>query len=28
MNEFFDALPVTIIEYTASGWKEKVLKLS
>jgi SAM-dependent MidA family methyltransferase len=28
MNEFFDALPISIIEYTAQGWREKVLKLS
>ena len=28
MNEFFDALPVTILEYTEQGWREKVLRLS
>jgi SAM-dependent MidA family methyltransferase len=28
MNEFFDALPVTILEYTKIGWREKVLKLT
>jgi hypothetical protein len=28
MNEFFDALPVTVLEYTPEGWREKVLRLS
>lgn len=28
MNEFMDALPVTIMAYTEKGWREKVLKRS
>lgn len=28
MNEFFDALPVTILEYTQNGWREKVLSVA
>ncbi len=28
MNEFFDALPTTILEYTEQGWKEKVIDKS
>jgi SAM-dependent MidA family methyltransferase len=25
MNEFFDALPTTVLEYTEQGWREKVV---
>ena len=28
MNEFFDALPVNVLEYTQEGWREKVLRIS
>jgi len=25
MNEYFDALPTTVYEYTENGWREKVI---
>ena len=25
MNEYFDALPTNIFEYTEKGWREKVI---
>jgi hypothetical protein len=28
MNEYFDALPTTVLEYTLNGWKEKVIDKS
>lgn len=28
MNQYFDALPTMILEFTKDGWREKVLTLS